>query len=89
MRQLLKKGTKWEWTEERNTNFNNIERELTSQLCLAHYKGNKETIVTTDECSTGSGIALRQKQNNGDLKTIAFASRYLIDAEKKYSVGEL
>ena len=37
MRRLLKKGTKWEWTEEQNTNFNKIKRELTSQPCLAHY----------------------------------------------------
>ena len=42
MRQLLKKGTKWEWTEERNTDFNNIKRELTSQPCLLHYSGNKK-----------------------------------------------
>ena len=37
MRQLLKKNTKWEWTEERNTDFNKIKKELTSQPCLAHY----------------------------------------------------
>ena len=82
MRQLLKKNTKWEWTEERNTNFNNIKKELTSQPCLAHYNGNKENIVTTDACGTGLGIALWQKQSNGDLKPIVFASRYLNDAEK-------
>ena len=82
MRQLLKKGTKWEWTEEQNTYFNNIKRELTSQPCLAHYIGNKENIVTTDACGIGLGIALWQKQNHGDLKPIAFASRYLNDAEK-------
>ena len=89
MRQLLKKNTKWEWTEERNTDFNNIKKELTSQLCLAHYNGNKENIVTTDACGTGLEIALWQKQSIGDLKPIAFASRYLNDAEQKYSVGEL
>ena len=48
MRQLLKKGTKWEWTKERNTDFDNIKKELTSQPCLAHYNGYKEKIVTTD-----------------------------------------
>ena len=85
MRQLLKKGTKWEWTEERNTDFNNIKRELTSQPCLAHYSGNKKNIVTTIACGTGLGIALWQKQNNGDLKPIAFASCYLNDAEKIFS----
>ena len=82
MRQLLKKGTKWERTEERNTDFKNIKRELTFQPCLAHYNVNEENIVTTDACGTGLGIALWQKQNNGVLKPIAFASRYLNDAEK-------
>ena len=82
MRQLLKKNTKWEWTEERNTDFNKIKKELTSQPCLAHYNGNKENIVTTDACGAGIGIAIWQKQSNGDLKQIPFASRYLNDAEK-------
>ena len=89
MKQLLKKRTKKELTEERNIDFNNIKRELTSQSCLAHYNGNKENIVTNDACSTGLGIALWQKQSNGVLKPIAFGSRYLNNAEKKYSVGEL
>ena len=34
-------------------------------------------------------IALWQKQSNYELKPIGFASRYLSDAEKKYSIGEL
>ena len=83
MRQLLKKGTKWEWTTDRNSDFNKIKQELTSLPCLAHYNGNKENIVTTDACKTVLGIALWQKQGNGELKPIAFASRYLNDAEKK------
>ena len=89
MRQLLEKGTKWEWTEERNTDFNNLKKELTTQPCLAHYNGNKGKIVTTDAYNTGLGIALWQRQNDGELKAIAYASCYLNDAEKKYSVGEL
>ena len=89
MRQLLIKGTKWEWTEERNTEFKNLKKELTTQPCLAHYNGNKDNIVTTDASNTGLGIALWQRQNNGELKPIAFASRYLNDAKEKYSVGEL
>ena len=31
----------------------------------------------------GLGIALWQRQNNGELKAIAYASRYLNDAETK------
>ena len=57
MRQLLEKGTNWEWTEERNAYFNDFKRELTTQSCLAHYNGRKNNIVTTEACSTGLGIA--------------------------------
>ena len=65
------KKTKWEWTEERNTELNNLKKELTTQPRLAHYNGNKENIVTTDTCNTGLGIALWQRQHNGELKAIA------------------
>ena len=89
MRQLLKKGTKLNWTTERNSNFNKIKQELTNLSCLAHYNRNKEMIVTTDVCETGLVVALWQKQRNGVQTPIAFASRYLNDAEKKCSIGEL
>ena len=89
VKQLLKKGTKWNWTNKRDTEFNKIKHELTSLPCLAHYNESKENIVTTDACITGLGVALWQKQNNGELKPIAFASCYLNDRGKKYSFGEL
>ena len=89
MRQLLKKGTKWDWTTDRNADFHKIKLELTKLPFLAHYNGSKDNIVTTDASKTGLGIALLQKQSNNELKPIAFASRYLNDAEKKYSIGEL
>ena len=83
MRQFLKKGVKWEWTEERNTDFDNLKKELTTQPCrIAHYNGNKENIVTTDACNTRLGIVLWLRQNYGELKSIAYASRYLNDTEK-------
>ena len=66
-----------------------MKQELTTRPCLAHFNGSKESIVTTDNCKTGLGVALWQKQRNGELKPIAYASRYLNDAEKKYSIGEL
>ena len=90
MRKLLKKGTKWDWTTDRNSDFEKIKQELTTRPCIAHFNGrSKENIVTTDACKTGLGVALWQKQGNGELKPITYASRYLNDAEKKYSIGEL
>ena len=89
MRQLLKKGSKQEKTTDRNSDFEKTKQELTTLPCLAHYNGNKENIVTTDARKTGLGVAVWQQQGNRELKPIAYASRYLNDAEKKYSIGEL
>ena len=89
MRRLLKQGSKGDKTEDRNRNFNIIKQELKTLPCLAHYNGNKENNVTTYACKTGLGVALWQRQGNGETTTIAFASRYLNDAEKKYAIGEV
>ena len=78
-----------DWTTDRNADFNQIKLELTKLPCLAHYNGNKDNVVTTNAVKTGLGIALWQKQSHNELKPITFASRYLNDAEKKYSIDEL
>ena len=44
--------------------------------------------MSTDASRTGLGIALWEKQNDDANRPIAFASRYLNDAEKDYSIGE-
>ena len=48
-----------------------------------------KNLVTMDASKTGLGITLWQKQDSGDMKPIAFGSRYLNDTEKNYSIGEL
>ena len=62
---------------------------LTGEPCLAYSAKDRENIVTTDASKTGLGITLWQKQSDGEMKLIAFGSRYLNDSEKNYSVGEL
>ena len=62
---------------------------LTEGPCLAHYAKGKYNIVTTDASTTGLGITIWQKQDNGNTKPIAYGSRYLNETEKKYSIGEL
>ena len=56
---------------------------------MGHYAKDKENLVTTDASKTGLGITIWQKQDNGEIKPIAFGSRYLNDTEKNYSIGEL
>ena len=62
---------------------------LTEGPCLAHYAKDKEIIETTDRNTTGLGITLWQKQDDGNTKPRAYGSQYLKDTGKKYSIAEL
>ena len=89
LRNLLKKNEPWKGGDEQQKDFKKIKQMLTEGPCLAHYAKDKDNIVTTDASTTGLGITLWQKQDDGNTKPIAFGSRYLNDTEKKYSIGEL
>ena len=54
---------------------------LTDKPCLAHYAKDKCNMGTTDAIKTRLDITLWQKQGNGEIKPIAFGSRYLNDTE--------
>ena len=77
LRQLLKKNAPWIWGQEQENDFKQIKQMLTEKPCLAHYARDKDNMVTTDASKTGLGITLWQKQDDGELKPIAFGSRYL------------
>ena len=89
LRKLLKKNEQWKWGPEQKTDFNRIKQMLTEGPCLAHYAKEKDNIVPTDASTTGLGITLWQKQDDGNTKPIAYGSRYLNETEKKYSIGEV
>ena len=89
LRRLLKKESKWNWGKEQDEDFNNRKKLLTEEPCLAHYAKDRDNIVTTDASKTGLGITLWQKQSDGEIKPIAFGSRYLNESEQNYSIGEL
>ena len=56
---------------------------------MAHYNSNLPNTITTDASTKSLGATLWQDQHNGELKPIAFASRFLSDTEKKYAINEL
>ena len=89
LRKLLKKNTEWRWETEQQNDFETIKKILTKEPALAHYAKDRDNIVTTGASKTGLGITLWQKQANGELKPIAFGSRFLNDSEKNYSIGQL
>ena len=62
-----------------------IKKRLTEKSGLAHYAKDKNNIVTIDASETGLGKTLWQKQTDGELKLMAFGSRYLNHSEGNYS----
>ena len=82
LRKLLKKNVQWKWGPEHETDFNRIKQMFIEGTCLAHYAKEKNNTVSTDASTTGLGITLWQKQDDGSTKPIACGSRYLNETEK-------
>jgi hypothetical protein len=85
---LLKKDVPWEWTEECEQSFKQLRNALTTQPVLHVADPNRDYILRTDASDHGLGAFLMQKDDNGDTRLIACASRSLTPAEKKWSVTE-
>ena len=88
LRKLLKKQNKRLWTDEHTKTFNKL-KVGTKIPCLAHYNAQNENIIITDASTKGLGATLWQKQKDGNLDPVGFASRHLSDTEKKHAINEL
>ena len=87
LRQLLKKETKWEYTEENTKAFENLKQKIAEIPCLAHYNSNYPNIKATDASTRGLVATLWQDKPDGKLKPIGFASRFFSNTEK-YAIIE-
>ena len=82
---LLKKGVKWEWTNDCQRAFEKIKSVLSSDLALTHFDPQKEIIVASDASDYGIGAVLLHKFKDGSTKPVVHASRTLLPAERNYS----
>ena len=87
-RDLLQKDTKYVWTENHQSEFETIKNNIKNLTENNHYDIKRNTIVKTDASRSGLGAVLEQKTCNG-WETISYASRFLNNAEEKYSINEL
>ena len=85
MYRLLQKESTWIWSDEQQKSFNMVKSLLTSDRLLVHYDPSKKLILACDASPYGVGAVLSHREENGQEKPIAFASRSLGVAEKKYS----
>ena len=82
---LLQKSTRWSWGPEENSAFEQIKKQLTSDSLLAHYNPNAELILSCNASPYGVGAVLSHRFSEGTERPVAFASRILAPAERRYA----
>ncbi len=82
---LLQKAIPWKWEATQTKAFEEAKSMLTSSCLLTHYDQNRELTLTCDDSPYGIGAVLAHKMDDGLEKPVAFASRSLAPAEKRYA----
>lgn len=81
MDQLLKAGTKFEWSTACQKSFDRFRELLQSPLLLTHYNPSMDIIVSADASSVGLGARIAHRFPDGSVKAIYHVSRSLTAAE--------
>jgi RNase H-like domain found in reverse transcriptase/Reverse transcriptase (RNA-dependent DNA polymerase) len=82
---LLKKGAKWDWTDECQKIFEQSKRELCSERVLMHYDPKLPIVIEVNACDQGIGGVLGHRVNR-NIRPVFFASRSLTSAERNYPI---
>ena len=85
LRRLTCKDQKWQWTEVEENSLKEMKQALLSSGTLGYFDINKETVVYVDGSPVGVGAVLTQKDKQGNIKPIYYASRSLSPVESRYS----
>lgn len=86
---LTKKDVEWCWGSDQAQSMDKLKEILTTDPVLAIYSPNRETQIHTDASKLGLGGVLLQRQDNGEWKAVAYASRQTTAAETNYHSFEL
>ncbi|XP_072140440.1 uncharacterized protein [Dermacentor andersoni] len=82
---LLQKKVAWHWDEHARKAFNQVKALLAQPPTLAHYDPERQLRLSCDASQYGVGAVLFHVYDDGRARPIAYASRTLSEAEKKYS----
>ena len=73
----------------RKKTITRMKQTLTECPCLASYVKDKDNKITTNSSTTGLGITLWQKQNDGKIEPTAYRREFSEHSGKKKSIGEI
>ena len=88
MNELLKRDHEYEWELQHQQIFEDIKEMMMTVPILSYPNFNKPFILSTDASTNGLGAVLSQKDEEGKVHPIWFASRTLSPAEKNYNITE-
>ena len=80
---LLRKNVPFRWSNDCHDSFEKVKRLLTSSPILAVFDRTKPVFIHTDASGVGIGAVLKQTQEDGTKKPVAYFSRRLSNAQKK------
>ena len=89
LRTLTKKEVPFDWTESCQESFVRLKELLTTSPILVLPDFQRDFMLETDASGQGLGAILAQKQQDGLIRPIAFASRTLQPHERNYGITEL
>ena len=89
LHQLLAKGIAFDWTPECQQAFEDLKEKLVSPPIFAFPDFDKSFVLETDASIQGLGAVLSQKQADGKLHPVAYASRSLASNEERYAITDL
>jgi transposase InsO family protein len=80
---LLRKNIDFIWAKECQESFDRIKQYLTSEPILTIFDPALQTVIYTDASTQGLGAILKQIQENGEEKTVAYFSRKLTKSQEQ------
>ena len=86
---LTRKGVPFEWTADCQASFDHLRSLLVQAPVLAYPNFSLDFTIETDASIKGLGAVLCQRQEDGRLHPVSYASRALSKAEERYAITEL
>ena len=87
LRELLQEDKDYIWIETHEQAFSNLKQSLSSESCVSYFDNHGETFIYRDASPHGiSAILLQKSRDQVSCKIVAYSSRALTSAEKKYSL---
>ena len=87
--ELSKDDVQFKWTDKEQRAVETLRERLITQPVFAYPDMSKDFIVATDASGAGLGAVLKQKDEQGKERVIAYASRILNKAARNYSTTEI